>query len=79
MVLTVPSRQPGMGTVALPHVYRDVMEVVANAPGPVRAKQIVPRIGLPAEPGKTEGTRSKLQPPHLAGSQLQRVAATCWW
>jgi hypothetical protein len=35
--------------------------VVADAPGPVRAKQIVPRIGLPAETGKIEGTRSKLK------------------
>ncbi|MGW3982112.1 hypothetical protein [Streptomyces mirabilis] len=32
-----------------------------DAPGPVRAKQIVPRIGLPAETGKIEGTRSKLK------------------
>lgn len=35
--------------------------MVADAPGPVRAKQIVPRIGLPAEAGKIEGTRSKLK------------------
>ncbi|MGW1171235.1 hypothetical protein [Streptomyces sp. NPDC002550] len=60
-VLTVPNRQPEMGTEVLPQVYRDIMEVVADAPGPVRAKQIVPRIGLPAETGKIEGTRSKLK------------------
>ncbi|MER5436829.1 hypothetical protein [Streptomyces sp. NPDC002588] len=60
-VLTVPNWQPGMGTEVLPQVYRDIMEVVADAPGPVRAKQIVPRIGLPAETGKIEGTRSKLK------------------
>lgn len=60
-VLTVPNWQPGMGTDVLPQVYRDILEVVADAPGPVRAKQIVPRIGLPAETGKIEGTRSKLK------------------
>ncbi|WP_112471290.1 hypothetical protein [Streptomyces triticisoli] len=60
-VLTVPNWQPGMGAEVLPRVYRDIVEVVADAPEPVRAKQIVPRIGLPAETGKIEGTRSKLK------------------
>lgn len=60
-VLTVPNWQPGMMPEVLPRVYRDILEVVADAPGPVRAKQIVPRIGLPAETGKIEGTRSKLK------------------
>ncbi|POX41608.1 hypothetical protein [Streptomyces sp. Ru72] len=60
-VLTVPNWQPGMMPDALPSVYRDIVEVVADAPGPIRAKQIVPRIGLPAETGKIEGTRSKLK------------------
>jgi len=60
-VLTVPNWHPGMGSDVLPAVYRDIVEVVADAPGPVRAKQIVPRIGLPAETGKIEGTRAKLK------------------
>lgn len=60
-VLTVPNWQPGMGPEILPRVYRDIVEVVADAPGPVRAKQVVPRIGLPAEAGKIEGTRAKLK------------------
>ncbi|MEE4543970.1 hypothetical protein V2S66_18575 [Streptomyces sp. V4-01] len=60
-VLTVPRWQPGMRTDALPRDYRDIVEVVADAPGPVRAKQVVPRIGLPAEAGKIEGTRSKMK------------------
>ncbi|MEU3343203.1 hypothetical protein [Streptomyces sp. NPDC006668] len=60
-VLTVPNWQPGMGAEVLPRVYRDIVEVVADAPGPIRAKQIVPRIGLPAETGKIEGTRAKLK------------------
>ncbi|MGW1963553.1 hypothetical protein ACWCPD_25315 [Streptomyces sp. NPDC001935] len=59
--LTVPKWQPGMKSEVLPSVYRDILEVVADAPGPVRAKQIVPRIGLPAETGMIEGTRSKLK------------------
>lgn len=60
-VLTVPRWQRGMGVDVLPGAYRDIVEVVTDAPGPVRAKQIVPRIGLPAETGKIEGTRSKLK------------------
>jgi hypothetical protein len=60
-VLTVPKWQPGLAVDVLPKTYRDIMEVVADAPGPVRAKQIVPRIGLPAETAKIEGTRSKLK------------------
>ncbi|MCX4615699.1 hypothetical protein OHB25_56590 [Streptomyces mirabilis] len=60
-VLTVPNWQPGMASEVLLRAYRDILEVVADAPGPIRAKQIVPRIGLPAETGKIEGTRSKLK------------------
>jgi uncharacterized coiled-coil protein SlyX len=60
-VLAVPRWQPGMTTDVLPKVYRDIVEVVADAPGPVRAKQIVPRIGLPAETSKIESTRSQLK------------------
>ncbi|MFD8134875.1 hypothetical protein [Streptomyces mirabilis] len=59
-VLTVPKWQPGMMSDVLPSVYRDIVEVVADAPGPIRAKQIVPRIGLPAETGKIEGTRGPI-------------------
>ncbi|MCX4403761.1 hypothetical protein OG840_18740 [Streptomyces sp. NBC_01764] len=60
-VLAVPHWRPGMDTSALPRIYRDIVEVVRDAPGPVRAKQVVPRIGLPAEVGKIEGTRGKLK------------------
>ncbi|WP_209446283.1 hypothetical protein [Streptomyces sp. MZ04] len=60
-VLAVPHWRPGMDTSALPKIYRDSVEVVRDAPGPVRAKQVVPRIGLPAEVGKIEGTRGKLK------------------
>ena len=60
-VLAVPHWRPGMDTSALPKIYRDIVEVVRDAPRPVRAKQVVPRIGLPAEVGKIEGTRGKLK------------------
>ncbi|GGU71024.1 hypothetical protein [Streptomyces daghestanicus] len=60
-VLSVPKWQPGMAATVLPRVYQDILEVVDDAPGPVRAKQIVPRIGLPVENGKIEVTRSKLK------------------
>ncbi|MBB6415061.1 hypothetical protein [Streptomyces sp. AK010] len=60
-VLSVPKWQPGMEPGVLPRVYQDILEVVGDAPGPVRAKQVAPRIGLPAETGKIEGTRSKLK------------------
>ncbi|BBJ37729.1 hypothetical protein SSPO_004470 [Streptomyces antimycoticus] len=49
----------------LPRVYQGILEVVDDAPGPLRAKQVVPRIGLlargrrprphrPAPPAKTD-------------------------
>ncbi|MER6571054.1 hypothetical protein ABT288_33955 [Streptomyces sp. NPDC001093] len=60
-MLSVPKWQPGMEVRVLPRVYQDILEVVDDAPGPVRAKQIVPRIGLPVENGKIEVTRSKLK------------------
>ncbi|MDT9700685.1 hypothetical protein [Streptomyces sp. P17] len=37
------------------------MEIVADATKPMQAKQIVPRIGLPAVTAKIEGTRGKLK------------------
>ncbi|MFH9425720.1 hypothetical protein [Streptomyces sp. NPDC017529] len=60
-VTTVPPWREGLAVAVLPGVYRGIVEVIANAPGPVQAKQIVPRIGLPTTTGKIEGTRSKLK------------------
>jgi hypothetical protein len=57
----VPYWQEGLSVEALPDVYRDVMEVIADAGKPMQAKQIVPRIGLPAVTAKIEGTRGKLK------------------
>lgn len=60
-VQTVMPWQEGMTSANLPPVYRDIVEVIDDAPGPVQAKQIVPRIGLPVRTSKIEGTRGKLK------------------
>ncbi|GHC90236.1 hypothetical protein [Streptomyces flavofungini] len=57
-VMMVPPWRQGLVTEVLPDVYRDI---VADAPGPLQAKQIVPRIGLPTTTGKIEGTRGQLK------------------
>ncbi|MFI0242228.1 hypothetical protein [Streptomyces sp. NPDC016845] len=57
----VPHWREGLSVDVLPDVYRDIVEVVADASSPMQAKQIVPRIGLPAVTGKIEGTRGKLK------------------
>ncbi|WP_369383165.1 hypothetical protein [Streptomyces sp. cg36] len=59
--MVVPPWREGLVVAVLPDVYRDIVEVIADAPGPVQAKQIVPRIGLPTTTGKIETTRSKLK------------------
>ncbi|MGW9032572.1 hypothetical protein ACWGQ5_53250 [Streptomyces sp. NPDC055722] len=60
-VQTVTAWREGMTSADLPPVYRDIVDVIDDAPEPVQAKQIVPRIGLPAQTSKIEGTRSKLK------------------
>ncbi|MEV6729936.1 MULTISPECIES: hypothetical protein [unclassified Streptomyces] len=40
-----------------------------DAPGPVRAEQIMPRIGLAAETAKIEGARAKQLAPNLDPSR----------
>jgi uncharacterized coiled-coil protein SlyX len=60
-VQTVTAWREGMTSVDLPPVYRDIVDVIDDAPGAVQAKQIVPRIGLPAQTSKIEATRSKLK------------------
>jgi hypothetical protein len=59
--IMVPHWREGLSADALPDVYRDIVEVVADASTPMQAKQIVPRIGLPAVTAKIEGTRGKLK------------------
>lgn len=60
-VMTVPPWREGLVAEVLPDVYRDIVEIVADAPGPLQTKQIVPRIGLPTTTAKIEGTRGKLK------------------
>jgi len=60
-VMAVPPWREGLVVQVLPDVYRDIVEIVADAPGPLQAKQIVPRIGLAATTAKIEGTRGKLK------------------
>jgi hypothetical protein len=60
-VQTVVAWREGMSSADLPPVYRDIVDVIDDAPGPVQAKQIVPRIGLPVRTSKIEGTRGKLK------------------
>ncbi|MFJ8827717.1 hypothetical protein ACIREE_39025 [Streptomyces sp. NPDC102467] len=60
-VMMVPPWREGLVVAVLPDVYRDIVEIIADAPGPVQAKQIVPRIGLPTTTGKIEGTLGKLK------------------
>ncbi|WP_020124879.1 hypothetical protein [Streptomyces canus] len=57
----VPHWREGLTTDVLPDVYRDIVEVIADASGPMQAKQMLPRIGLPAVTAKIEGTRGKLK------------------
>lgn len=59
--IMVPHWREGLSADVLPDVYRDIVEIVADASGPMQAKQIVPRIGLPAVTAKIEGTRGKLK------------------
>ena len=59
--IMVPHWREGLTADVLPDVYRDIVEVIADASGSMQAKQIVPRIGLPAVTGKIEGTRGKLK------------------
>ncbi|MCH5677268.1 hypothetical protein [Streptomyces gilvus] len=60
-VMAVPPWREGLVVGVLPDVYRDIVEIVADASGPLQAKQIVPRIGLEATTAKIEGTRGKLK------------------
>lgn len=60
-VMAVPPWREGLVAQVLPDVYRDIVEIVADAAGPLQAKQIVPRIGLEATTAKIEGTRGKLK------------------
>jgi hypothetical protein len=59
--IMVPYWREGLPVEVLPDVYRDIVEVITDAGKPMQAKQVVPRIGLPAVTAKIEGTRGKLK------------------
>uniref|UniRef100_UPI003F4948B9 hypothetical protein n=1 Tax=Nonomuraea sp. CA-252377 TaxID=3240003 RepID=UPI003F4948B9 len=60
-VVTVPPWQAGMSAAMLPRVYRDAVEIMADAGRAMRAGQIAVAMGLPDEAAKREGLRSKLK------------------
>jgi hypothetical protein len=60
-VVTVPPWQPGMDAAVLPLAYRDILEILADAVQPLRAKNIAATLGLPADAAKVEGLRSRLK------------------
>ncbi|MFI0409097.1 hypothetical protein [Actinomadura sp. 3N508] len=60
-VLTVPPWRPGMTAAALPTAYRDAVEILTDAAGPMRAGQIAAAMGLEDSAAKREGLRSKLK------------------
>ncbi|MFI0451491.1 hypothetical protein [Actinomadura sp. 6N118] len=60
-VMTVPPWRPGIGAGVLPQVYRDAVEIMADAGKAVRAGQILQAMGVADEAAKREGLRSKLK------------------
>jgi hypothetical protein len=59
--VTVPVWQVGVEEAVLPVAYRDVLEVLADAGKPLRARQIAAALGLGQEPRHVEGLRLKLK------------------
>jgi hypothetical protein len=59
--VTVPVWQAGVAEAVLPVAYRDVLEVLADAGKPLRAKQIAAALGLGEQPRSVEGLRLKLK------------------
>ncbi|WP_411089580.1 hypothetical protein [Streptomyces sp. 061-3] len=60
-VLLVPPWAEELGLDVLPGPYRDIVEVLADAVQPMRAKQLAATLGLSTDATKVEGFRSKLK------------------
>ena len=60
-VVTVPPWQPGLAQSVLPPSHRDLLEVLADAGRPMRARSIAAAAGLSTGKPKIEGLRSKLK------------------
>lgn len=60
-VVTVPPWRPGLAQSVLPPSYQDLLEVLADAGRPMRARGIAAAAGLSTGKSKIEGLRSKLK------------------
>ncbi|MGW3985382.1 hypothetical protein [Streptomyces mirabilis] len=60
-VQTVLPWHAGLDISALPRAYQDLVEVLSDAPGPLRAGQVAAAAGLSTDKSKVEGLRSKLK------------------
>lgn len=60
-LVTVPEWREGTEASVLPQVYRDLVEVVADAGRPLRAAQVAAAAGLATDRGKVEALRSRLK------------------
>ena len=58
---TVPVWRAGLTQAHLPVGYRDLVRMIVDAPGPVRAKDLALGLGLEVTVAKVEGLRSKLK------------------
>ena len=59
--VTVPVWQAGVEEAVLPVAYRDVLEVLADAAQPLRARQIAAALGLGGQRRSVEGLRLKVK------------------
>lgn len=57
----VPPRQEDPDASVLPRVYRDLLDVAADAGRPLRAGEFAAAAGLPGDKAKVEGLRSRLK------------------
>lgn len=57
----VPVRRADLTEAHLPGDYRRVWQALVAAPGPLRAQQLAPVLGLAVTAAKVEGLRSKLK------------------
>ncbi|ATZ22029.1 hypothetical protein SLAV_38895 [Streptomyces lavendulae subsp. lavendulae] len=57
----VPERVDGMGMEVLTSDYRRIMEIVADADGPVMAKDVARALGRELTPAKVEPVRGQLR------------------
>lgn len=62
-VVTVPPWEPGSGPSVLPATYRDVLEVLANAGGAMRAGRISMAVGRGESAARVEGGCVEVPPP----------------